>query len=375
MAATSPLSSDEFERLFLALAQTRGVGVQALRALLDHFGDVGSAWEGDSREVAKALADAKVPGSDSIATVLKVERPVLLREGERLWQRLRQDGIRVLSEHDPAFPPQLRQVDDAPYWLFVQGELAALSGPALVAIVGTREASDVGQETARQVTREVAGSGLGLVSGLAEGIDQAAHDQALRLGVTQVAVLGTGIDVVFPAGTGRLRQGILDTGGALVSEYLPGQRWGKQNFVQRDRIQAALAVAVCPVEGRLQGGTAHTVRFAEKYHRPVFGAWRGTAPRSNELFNHLGLNGQPVFNLAAPEEREALRTFLKRLPGKRGPVPDGPSPEFLFKTVEREIKRLLSHYDLTQDQKRDLVRRVGGWLDLGNSPTKDTSGH
>jgi DNA protecting protein DprA len=374
MPKAQALHPEEFERLFLALAQVRGVGVQALRALLERFGDVGNVWKANSREIAEVLADAKVPGTVGITTALKVERAVLFEEADRLRQRLRQDHIRVLSNQDPAFPPQLREVSDAPYWLFVQGDPAALSGAALVAIVGTREASEVGQQTARQLTREIAGRGLGLVSGLAEGIDQAAHRMAWRLGVVQVAVLGTGIDVVFPASTGRLRQGILDMGGAVVTEYLPGQRWGKSNFVQRDRIQAALAVAVCPVEGRMQGGTAHTVRFAEKYERPVFGAWRGSALPANELFHHLVTNRQPVFDLSVPRQREALRAFLDALPGKRGPVPDAPSPEFLFKTVEREVQKLLSHYDLTHDQKRDLIRRVEGWLGTPDPASEDAGG-
>jgi hypothetical protein len=124
--------------------------------------------------------------------------------------------------------------------------------------------------------RTLAAYPITLVSGLANGIDAVAHQAALRDGVRNVAFLGHGIDVVFPAETADIRARIVSAGGAVASEYLPGEHYRKAQFVQRNRLQAALADIVVAAEGQRTGGTAHTVRFAATYRRPIIGfTWPG----------------------------------------------------------------------------------------------------
>src|SRR5207253_4596361 len=129
--------------------------------------------------------------------------------------------------------------------LFVQGQPDVLTASAYIAIVGTRDATPVGMKTAERLAALVIKQGLRIVSGLAEGIDAAAQRVAAYYEVPQVAVLGTGIRHVFPASTRGLRKRIVAAGGAVISEYLPDENYGKANFVQRNRIEAALASAVC----------------------------------------------------------------------------------------------------------------------------------
>jgi len=249
-------------------------------------------------------------------------------------------------------------------WLFVEGDPAALNSPPLVAIVGTREASKEGIDTARHLAWLVLEAGLGIVSGLAEGIDREAHDVAARHGARQVAVLGTGIEVMFPASHAELRRRIVESGGVVVTEYLPRERYGKANFVQRNRIQAALASAVCPVEAKVQSGTAHTIRFARAYERPLFGARRGQPNPANDVLAELAAAGSPVFDLALGQGRQELRAFLDRIEGERALPPPPIDQEFWVHGVLNRLRQMQSYYDLTPEEKRRIVDQVADVLEL-----------
>ena len=221
-----PATTREFDLHFLALAQVHGVGLQALRALILAYGDLEQVWSDDPGRIAEVLTAARVRGSGHVADAIKIEGRQFLDRGARERDRLARNGYRVIGAHDPVFPRRLRELPDQPLWLFVQGDAAALNSPPLIAIVGTREASKQGIDAARHLSRLVLEAGLGIVSGLAEGIDREAHDVATRHNARQVAVLGTGIEVEFPAGNTELRRRIVDSGGVVITEYLPRDRYG-----------------------------------------------------------------------------------------------------------------------------------------------------
>jgi DNA protecting protein DprA len=363
------LTAEEFGRHFLALAQVRGIGLKALHALTEQYSDLSQVWEQDATLVAAVLSNAHVPGSAELAKTITSNARVLLGEGERDRQYLARRGIQVLYKTDPAFPARLREIADSPAWLFVEGNTEVLHVPSLVAVVGTRKATKSGLKAAKQLSWEIANSGLGIISGLAEGIDAEAHELASNYDVPQVAVLGTGINVVFPASTSHLRGRIVEGGGAIVSEYLPAENYGQAKFVQRNRIQAGLSVAVCPVEGKAQSGTAHTIRFAEKYGRRLFGVTRNGAAQenSNEILGVLKEIGAPIFDIGEDIGRRDLKEFLIGLPGPRVPF-KRPDLEYLYRRLIKAWEDF-EHYDDAPDyEKKELVRRFARRLGLKDWP-------
>jgi len=177
-------------------------------------------------------------------------------------------GARVIRLGESAYPEALAQVPDAPLLLYVRGNAAALADPQL-AVVGSRRASASGVELAAQFASGLTRAGLTVTSGLAQGIDAAAHEAALAAGGETIAVLGTGIDRVYPPRHRDLARRIADAG-LLVSELPPGTPPVRHNFPARNRIIAGMALGVLVVEAARQSGSLITARLAAEYNREVF---------------------------------------------------------------------------------------------------------
>lgn len=367
--------AEDFDLHLLALGRVKGVGVHALRVLIDHAGgDLARIWHEDTPTLGDVLAKARVREARKVATAIGYGKDELLADGRRERDALAAEQVRLIGMHDSAFPRPLAELPDAPYWLFVQGNPAALSSVAHIAIVGTRDATPLGVKTAERLAHFVVKEGLGIVSGLAEGIDAAAHRVAAYYDVPQVAVLGTGIRQVFPTSTGGLRKRILGAHGAVITEYLPDEKYGKANFVQRNRIQAGLASAVCPVEGRIKGGTAHTVTFAERYRRALFGVYRRQLLPSNELAAQFAKQGRPVFGLDTDLGVADLRLFLHGIAGPRAPIPSRPAPEALFHEVLRALDDLAEDVAVTPFDANWLMGRIARRFGL-REPDPVANGH
>ena len=184
--------------------------------------------------------------------------------------RLSEQGLRFLGRSEPGFPPLLRAIHDPPVGLFLRGAAGPelLSRPA-VAIVGARACSPYGSQVARTLARELAGAGLLVISGLARGIDGAAHRGALEAGEPTVAVLGCGIDRDYPASHRELARSVA-AGGLIVSEYAPGVEPAPWRFPARNRIVAGLGAATIVVEARERSGALITADLALEEGREVF---------------------------------------------------------------------------------------------------------
>ncbi len=187
---------------------------------------------------------------------------------EREEARLAESGATFLCRGDEAYPPLLRELEDAPLGLYRRGG-HAFDRPC-VAIVGSRRTTLYGQATARMLGRELARLGFCVVSGLARGIDSHAHEGALEGGGATAAVLGTGIDLVYPPENLRLYQRIEAEGGAILSEFPFGRRADKQSFAMRNRIVAGMSRALIVVESDVSGGSMITAKFAGEQGRLVF---------------------------------------------------------------------------------------------------------
>lgn len=180
--------------------------------------------------------------------------------------------ISILPQEDDRYPRLLKEIADPPICLYVKGkkeDLNLLNQPAL-AVVGARRASIYGRKIAASFTTELSRQGVVIISGMARGIDKVAHQSALKKGGKTIAILGCGVDVVYPLENRLLYQKIINGGGLVVSEFPPGQRTAKKLFVLRNRLISGMAKSVLIVEGTNHSGTLITAKFAAAQGRDVF---------------------------------------------------------------------------------------------------------
>lgn len=178
-------------------------------------------------------------------------------------------SYRTVALHHPAYPPLLKEIPGAPESFYVRGSLPEADVPC-IAIVGTRKATSAGKETARDIAAHLCERGCVVVSGLALGIDAAAHEGALAANGRTIAVLGNGIDTVYPAAHESLATAILENGGAIVSEYAPGTPAYPNQFLARNRIVSGLCIATVIIEAPKRSGTLVTAKHALDQGREVF---------------------------------------------------------------------------------------------------------
>lgn len=252
---------------FLALSSLKGIGFWTLYKLAKSGVSFKEVLRSPEGKLLDKLYDIEVD-----ATSLIEQQDALWQKGLQLARSLFADDINLIFKDEAAFPEKLRCIPDAPYWVFVQGDLSNLSSKS-VAVVGTRQPSEDGVFLSKLVLAALVKLKCVTVSGLALGIDQLAHVGSLRYGLKTIAVLGTGILENYPRGSELLRRKILDSGGSIVSEYLPQQSYSAENFIRRNRLQAALCDLLIPVEWSTKSGTAHTVRFAAKYGKGILNVY------------------------------------------------------------------------------------------------------
>jgi DNA protecting protein DprA len=291
---------------FLTLAAIRGVGHKTLVDLIEaghRFADVlDDAPGGFLPRRAAGGGDATLENWGAVLTKARAD-------ALGMCDRLTKMGVRLLFRDDPFFPRALLDLQRPPHWLFVQGAMAPLTMPA-VTIVGTRKPSEDGLFLARYVGACLADWPAATVSGLASGIDQLAHESSLRSEIPTIAVLGTGILDNYPKGSVDVRHRILSAGGTIVSEYLPRASYSSENFVQRNRLQAALGRVLIPVEWARRSGTAHTVRFATGLGRPIACLRLADWPMDRvALEPGLGEESGRVFTV--PREQDAFDQFVR----------------------------------------------------------------
>ncbi len=181
-----------------------------------------------------------------------------------------QNGIKILPFPSEGYPERLRGIRTPPSTLYVKGDIGLLDAPLALAIVGLREATDVGLSVAYYTAEAFTERGCVIVSGLAAGIDREAHQSSVDRKVPTLAVMGTAIDTVYPSGNTGLAQSILEYGGALISEIPARASSSGADFVRRNRIISGLSHGVCVIQSKIDGGTMHTVRFAKEQGRVLF---------------------------------------------------------------------------------------------------------
>jgi len=246
---------------WLGLKSIPGVGLVLAQRLLRRFGSPAAVFQARLQDLV-ALKGI----SPAIAQAIRGFRDWDKLEGQLV--RLKSAGVEMVTQEDPRFPVRLLEIPYPPLYLFIKGTLTAADGLA-VAIVGTRGASYYGLKACRRLAGALAARGVTVVSGLARGIDTAAHQGALEMSGRTFAVLGCGLDVVYPPENRKLYQEIPEHG-ALVSEFPLGTPPDARNFPIRNRIISGLALGVVVIEAGVSSGTAITVRCALDQNREVF---------------------------------------------------------------------------------------------------------
>jgi len=285
-----PTSGLPDEAFVVALSRLPGLGPSRLRALLSAWGPV-DAW----RAVHAGRVDAELLGqtgkADPRAIVARWAAVARGLDPAEYWQAHRRAGIGVVVLGSAAFPAALAADDDPPAVLFCLGDPDHLAG-ARVAIVGTRDASSYGIDVAHRLGRDLAGCGVGVVSGLALGIDGAAHAGVLAVdGAPPVGVVGSGLDRVYPRDHGRLWRRVAERG-VLLSEYPLGAAPAPWQFPARNRIIAALADVVVVVESHITGGAMGTAVEADRRGRPVLAVPGPVTASSSAGTNQLLFEGR-----------------------------------------------------------------------------------
>ena len=251
-------------RLCLQLHSIPALSDALLSTLLLHYGSPRLVWEsnpgdwaalGVSRETR--LAAVKTQGGHS--PLIDVDAQLASLDAL---------GAQVLSLCDPAYPPLLRNIYDPPPFLYLRGNAALLQQPQL-AVVGSRKASPAGLRATRSLSGQLIAAGLHICSGLAQGIDGEAHRAALNAGGSSIAVMATGIDVIYPRRHRELAEQLAN-GGCLVTEYPPGCQPERYRFPQRNRILSGLSLGVLVVEAALRSGSLITAAAALEQGREVF---------------------------------------------------------------------------------------------------------
>jgi DNA protecting protein DprA len=349
----------------IALTQIKGVGVMHARNLMQATGDEEAVFK-DS--VGRLEAIPRI----SRRLIQEIRNPEVLRRAEKELEFVTKNNLQLLFFTDARYPQRLTQCVDAPVLLYAKGN-ADFNREKTISIVGTRNATKQGQDFCRQFIKELSEKfpGLQIVSGLAYGIDICAHRTALQNGLSTIAVLGHGLDRIYPSMHRSTAVEMLQDG-ALLTEFPSGTNPDKHNFVKRNRIVAGMSDAVIVVESGDKGGSLITADIANSYFREVFAVpgrvhdkmssgcnklisdnkaillhstddflshlgWetqeKAVVPKQKELFPDLSVEEEKVFNILHRAESMQVNALAVEL--------NVPVPELFMTLLELEMKNIV----------------------------------
>jgi DNA processing protein len=336
------------KRYWVGFNLVKGIGAVRLKALRDHFGDLAVAWQAPLEALQAAGLSLKL--AERVAQI-RVQVDL-----EKYLARIGSQGIQILTWEDELYPARLKEIDQPPPVLYVRGSLTAEDAWA-VAVVGTRRVSAYGRQVAEELAANLAGNGVTVISGLARGVDGSAHQAALKAGGRTIAVLGCGVDRIYPPEHTQLADKIIASG-ALLSDYPPGTPPDASNFPPRNRIISGLSMATVVVEAGETSGALITAQFAVDQGREVFAVPGNILAVQSKGTNRLIAQGAhpmlsshdllDVLNLRRVTEQREIR---KIIPGN---------------DVEAKLLSVLTHDPIHMDDIRNLtglpIERVSATL-------------
>ncbi len=246
---------------WLGFNLVKGIGPAKAQTLLDYFGTLAAAWDATEHQLQKIGLDKR-----AITTFLKTRAELDL---DAEMARIERANVQLLTWNSDSYPSYLREIPNPPYLLYMQGHLIEADQWA-VAVVGTRRLTAYGRQITKDLVAGLVRNNITVVSGLARGIDAIAHRMAVEMNGRTIAVLGSGLDSIYPAEHRDLAQQIINGHGAVISEYGLGIRPEAKNFPPRNRIISGLSLGVIVVEAGERSGALITTNFALEQDREVF---------------------------------------------------------------------------------------------------------
>ena len=239
----------------------KNLGIKKYKKLIQIFGSKANLWKAKKEDLIKINIDEKLANTISD---INIKKDVI-----RHLKYMEKNSIDIISIENKEYPELLKNIDNSPICLYIRGNKDILN-MANIAIVGCRESTKYGENIAREFSYNLSQNGFNIVSGLALGIDSYAHIGAIEADRKTIAVLGNGLDTIYPKENLILSKKILDCGGAIISEFPLGTKPEKMNFPARNRIISGISNGVLVVEAKKQSGTMITVDFALEQGRDVF---------------------------------------------------------------------------------------------------------
>lgn len=329
-------------KAWISLNMTPGVGPRAATKLLERFGSAENVFHARRTELEPLRLRPE--------TIESIIRQEFHEKAVEELQHVRDLGGDVLILDDGSYPYLLREISDPPITLYVKGDWQACLEAPCVAVVGSRKCSTYGENASGMISRDLAERGLCIVSGLARGIDSAAHRGAIQSGGKTVAVLGTGIDAIYPKENTRLVDEILASGGAVVSQFPLGTPPLKDNFPYRNRIISGLSLGVLIVEASERSGSLITARLAMEQNREVMAVPGNITSRNSFGTNYLIKSGAKLVqqwqDVVAELPQEIAAAILPpKLENDSADAPAPKQPELVpsgLSENERQVWSLLS---------------------------------
>jgi len=325
---------------WLALNLIPTIGTMRLKYLIQRFGSAGYAWHA-------SYADLMTSGLSKS----NVEQIVQYRQKTHvpsLWEKFQKYNASIITFQDESYPSALRHFDDSPAMLYMRGEFLPQDERA-VAIVGTRKPTRYGLDATYYIAKELASQGITIVSGLADGIDTAAHEGALAVGGRTIAIMGNGIDQIYPRSNQTLAQKIIGNG-AIMTEFAPETPPHRSNFPRRNRIMSGLSLGVLVAEAPEKSGALITAHVALEQGKDVFVIPANIFNKSGHGSNRLIQDGAMLIMTAQDILENLNISYEKKIINQRAQrvIPDN------------EIEAtLLKHLELDPIHIDDLIRLTG----------------
>ncbi len=350
-------------RYWVAFNLVPHIGPAKTQRLLDRFGDLKTAWHASHFELATAGLDKRAFDS-LLETRQKIDLDAEL-------EKIARAGVHVLTLDDSAYPRLLKNISNPPCVLYVKGEIVSDDDWA-VAVVGTRRASSYGREVTHQIVTDLARNHVTIVSGLARGIDAEAHRAALEAKGRTIAVMGCGVDLIYPPEHRTLAQEVIEHG-ALISEYPLGTKPEAGNFPPRNRIISGLALGALIVEGDESTGARITIEDALEQGRETFAVPGNIYHRESRGTNRMIQRGEVKLVTCALDILEELNlTMVEAQQQVQAVLPENETESALLKFLSsepvhidelgRQTALAISTVSsaLTMMELKGLVRQVGG---------------
>lgn len=351
------------DKYLVALSTYLPFGPARLSLLTNYFGSAGGVWAADKSELLETGLSAKL-----VDGFVKHRRNFSSKE---FFANLKEKGITFTTIGDESYPENLVGIVGAPTTLYIRGRLTKNDVNA-IAVVGSRKITSYGRQVTEKFAVELAQYGVTIVSGLAFGVDRYAHESALSVGGRCIAVLASGVDDITPRSNEWLGKKIIQSGGAVISEFPPGTKVQKSYFPQRNRIISGLAKAILVVEGAEKSGTLHTARHAADQGKEVFAVPGQVTSPLSAAPHYLIKNGAKVafsakdiieeLDMQLKVDRQAMGEILPATKEEAKLLDKLANEPLHLDELARILKLPISSIsqNLTVMELKGLVKNVGG---------------